>query len=722
MSGSAKSAAKSAAPKDEGLVAQLRSFNAVFWICNAMEMLERLAYYGLRTVLPVYMVLAIEDGGPQFTQIQKGVIYGWWAAIQSGIPIVSGGYADRYGYKNTVGVAIAIKIVGYLVMAYAIEIASALTGGASLNQPGHEAVYCVFMVGSLTLAAGTAIFKPGIQGILALQMNEKNASLGWSVFYQLVNVGGFLGPILAGVMRLMQWRYVFIACAVIVGLNYILLLVFPEPDSGVDKKKRSTRKLRKTLSIGTTLIASALLALSGVVERLALVEMSLTDKAITGSLILLVLALVPIGVLFFASSLSRLVQAAQGSGKSSVQGWASFSLVLTGLALASAPVLALAGVASWPTALMIAAASFALNLLGGFLFEEPKEELERETTELEEAFVVLWDSALGICEPRLLGFLVLFSGFWAMFYQLFDMLPNYITDWVDGRAVAQALAAPLLELFGQGLPADWNGHLPQEHMININAGMCMLFAFVVGYYMGKVRSMVAMIAGMAVASFAIWCLGLSTNGWVIMLVIASFSMGELMASPTKMRYFSSLAPKGKKGLYLGYINATVGIGWALGSVIAGKMYEEGGDKVVLARRYLIEQLDHGTDAVAAMKKTEVIPALAKHIGKDAEAVRELLFAHYDPSFVWTHFALIGVVSMVGLVVYDRITRSELSFKLESALILAVTTGLAWWTYGMKPGLTFGGCICLYLIYNEFAPDLLPGGAEDEDEDEAEAEA
>ncbi|MCB9766400.1 MAG: MFS transporter [Alphaproteobacteria bacterium] len=557
-----------------GLWTQLRSFNKTFWIANTMEMLERLAYYGLRTVLPVYMVLSLAQGGPEFNHIQKGMIYGWWAMVQSGLPVFTGGYADRYGYKLTVGVSIAIKIAGYLLMAYAVDLAGALTGGASLEEPGHHTTFVVFTVGALLLAAGTAVFKPGLQGIIGTQLKAENGSVGWAVFYQLVNVGGFLGPFLAGVMRLMAWKWVFISCAVIVSLNYIFLLTFPEP------------------------------------------EKPETDE------------------------------------------------------------------------------------VGGVLG----------------ALKVLWDSAIGICEPRLMGFLVIFSGFWAMFNQLFDLLPNYIDDWIDSSMVADAVARPIL---GE-LPAEWGGMLPQEFMINLNAGMCMLLAFVIGFFTGKVRSMTAMIAGIVVAAAAIYGLGMSLNGWFILGAIALFSLGELMASPTKMRYFSNIAPPGKKGLYLGYINATVGIGWALGSFIAGSMYEEGGDKVVLARRHLVEAVGLDPTTVAEMPKDAVLPSLQESLGMTADQVRELLYATYEPGFVWTHFALIGVVSMVGLILYDRITAAKASWE---APVLAVLAALiSGWTYsggsvsrGVITGGIFGGLMVLYIVLEKVAPHVLPQGQTEEEE-------
>jgi len=549
---------------------QLRSFNRVFWIANTMEMLERLAYYGLRTVLPIYMVLSIANGGPEFDHIQKGWIYAWWATMQSILPVFTGGYADRYGYKLTVAVAIVIKIIGYLIMAYAIDIAAIVSGGASVGVPGDATVFWVFMVGALGLAMGTAIFKPGLQGILALQLNEDNNSTGWSVFYQLVNLGGFLGPYLAGVMRLMDWKYVFISCAIIVSLNYIFLFIFPEPDKGVVKDE-------------------------------------------------------------------------------------------------------------------------------GF-------------------FKVFWESAVSICEPRLMSFLVVFSGFWLMFNQLFDLLPNFIDDWVDSSMVLNAVVAPIMGLFGGAPPAEWGGMMPQEQLINLNAGMIMLLAFAVGFVTGKFRSMNSMIFGILISAGAIFLLSTSMHGWIVVLAIAIFSIGEMIASPTKLRYFSSIAPPGKKGLYLGYINATVGIGWALGSTIAGNLYQERGDKVVLARRHLQEAYNLSAEAVMAIPKDEVVPLLMEKAATDASGVRELLWATYNPGSVWVFFAGVGVLSMFGLLIYDQITKRNLPS--ESFILLGLTGAIAFLTYGWFWALVFVGLIGGYIAIEKFAPQVIPVTAPNKPEEES----
>ena len=511
------------------MIDQFRSFNRTFWLAGLMEVIERLGYYGLRTVVPVYMVLAVEEGGPEFTHVQKGAIFAVWAAVQSFVPVFTGGFADRYGYKKTVFIATVVKILGYLQMGFAVEFANLITGGQASGVAGAPATYYIFMGGAVLLAGGTAIFKPGLQPIIALQLNEKNSGFGWSIFYQLVNVGGFLGPILAGVMRLLAWKWVFVSCAVIVAINFFMLLTFPEPESGASDDEHAI---------------------------------------------------------------------------------------------------------AW--------------------------------------YMVLYRSVLGIFEPRVMSFLIVFSGFWLMFNQLFDLLPNFIDDWVDSRGVLAVLMNP------DEAPAEWGGRIPQEFMININAGMCMLLAFVIGYLTGKVQAMKAMIAGMLVAALAIWGLGFTMNGWWTLFAIAGFSLGELMASPTKLRYFGDIAPPGRKGLYLGYINATNGIGWAVGSYIAGSLYQENGDKVVLARRYLHENLGVDASTVSALSKSEVVPFLAEKTQSDSFAVMELLWNTYAPNQIWGTFALVGVASAFGLIGFQIITRK--GGRAEPALLLGLTWLVAGFVY------------------------------------------
>jgi proton-dependent oligopeptide transporter, POT family len=207
----AKTAGESFADvKQLGLIAAIGSLSYVFWIVGGMEMIERLAYYGVAAVRTLYGTDPVEKGGLGVTLSDFGWILSAWALVQSFVPALTGGLSDRYGYKETIFVSTIIKISGYLVMAF-------------FNS------YWGFFAGAMLLATGTAIFKPGIQGTLVKATGRDNSSMAWGVFYQTVNIGGWGAPLVAGYMRKLAWRNVFFACAAIICCNFILLLTYKEP-------------------------------------------------------------------------------------------------------------------------------------------------------------------------------------------------------------------------------------------------------------------------------------------------------------------------------------------------------------------------------------------------------------------------------------------------------------------------------------------------------------
>ncbi len=205
--------------KQLGLVAAIASLGYVFWIVGAMEMVERLAYYGVKAVATLYAKDPVSKGGLGVGMDQFGTILSVWALTQSFVPVLTGGLSDRYGYKETIFASTIVKISGYLVM-------------------GLFSTYWGFFSGAILLATGTAIFKPGIQGTLVRATKRENSSVAWAIFYQTVNIGGFIGPLVAGLMRKMQWRYVFFACAAIICLNFLLLLTYKE----IGKEERLARQ------------------------------------------------------------------------------------------------------------------------------------------------------------------------------------------------------------------------------------------------------------------------------------------------------------------------------------------------------------------------------------------------------------------------------------------------------------------------------------------------
>jgi proton-dependent oligopeptide transporter, POT family len=209
--------------KQLGLWAALASLSYVFWIVGAMEMVERLAYYGVRAVATIYATRPASEGGLGVTMATFGTLLMCWNLLQSVIPIFTGGLSDRYGYKETIAASTAVKCLGYLIMAW-------------------FPTYNGFFVGAMFLAVGTAIFKPGIQGTLVKASTRENSSMAWGVFYQTVNIGGWIGPLIALQMRHMSWTYVFYTNAALICINFLLLLTYREP--GKDERLERRRRIK----------------------------------------------------------------------------------------------------------------------------------------------------------------------------------------------------------------------------------------------------------------------------------------------------------------------------------------------------------------------------------------------------------------------------------------------------------------------------------------------
>jgi dipeptide/tripeptide permease len=209
------------------LISQLRSLPPNFWFANFMEILERLAFFGVRAVAPLYLVKEAYDGGLGLTQTQKGDIFAIWALVQCLVPMVSGGYAERYGYRKSLVVAFLLNIVGYLGMANSREIAASLTASGWTN-----ANYLVFLTAACLIGLGTAIFKPPVHGTVAKTTDEKTSSLGWGTFYWVVNIGGALAPMCAAQLRgETDWDRVFYAAAIVTACNFVpLFLLYKEPE------------------------------------------------------------------------------------------------------------------------------------------------------------------------------------------------------------------------------------------------------------------------------------------------------------------------------------------------------------------------------------------------------------------------------------------------------------------------------------------------------------
>ncbi len=213
-----------------GLFELFKSFPKPYWFASAFELLERYAWYGLFAVLGIY--LTNELG---FSSIQRGDIMSIVTAILYFLPIFTGAIADKIGYKLTLAIAYVILMTGYFLMGQVTS---------------YYAVFAVF----LYVALGAAMFKPVASAIVTKTTNKENSSFGFGLFYMMVNIGGFFGPLIVGLLRNdFGWSVVFWSSSIAILLNLILLFFFEEPgrekieESAAEMIKRSVMNIIEAL-------------------------------------------------------------------------------------------------------------------------------------------------------------------------------------------------------------------------------------------------------------------------------------------------------------------------------------------------------------------------------------------------------------------------------------------------------------------------------------------
>jgi proton-dependent oligopeptide transporter, POT family len=164
-------------------------FERSFWVANFTEVFERLAYYGLQAVLAIYLHERLG-----LSEAETGSIQGIFGFVVWFLPILGGAIADRFGFRRTLATAYGILAAGYFLFA---------SIGGEWLAPARAALplYWVVLVILIVPALGPGLVKPVVAGTTARASAENVRSLGFSIYYTIVNVGGMLGPLVASFVR-----------------------------------------------------------------------------------------------------------------------------------------------------------------------------------------------------------------------------------------------------------------------------------------------------------------------------------------------------------------------------------------------------------------------------------------------------------------------------------------------------------------------------------------
>ena len=176
-------------------------FSSAFWVANSVELLERLAYYAVFIVITLYL-----SNIWGFSDIEAGAISGVFSATLYLLPLFSGAYADKIGFRKAIIVAFLLLTIGYLglgVLPTLLESAELVSYGKTTTFTGLDESYLRWSIVPVMafIVLGGSFIKSVISGTVARETTSENRARGYSIFYMMVNIGAFTGKTVVDPLR-----------------------------------------------------------------------------------------------------------------------------------------------------------------------------------------------------------------------------------------------------------------------------------------------------------------------------------------------------------------------------------------------------------------------------------------------------------------------------------------------------------------------------------------
>ena len=414
-------------------------FELPFWVANISEIFERLSYYGAFASLALYLQERLN-----FSTEQTGTLTGIFGGMVWFLAIFGGAVADRLGFRRALATAYFILAVAYFLIG---------SIGASWLAPVRSAVPLSLFVGFILIlpALGISMVKPCVVGTTARASKENVRTIGYSIYYTMVNIGGAAGPYVASwTHRHLGVENVYRVAALSVFAMFIFVLLF----------FREPRRIERTPPPSIATVARNFCVVLG------------NYRLVVPVFVIAVLLRI---VLWLRPGLS-------------VPWWIWVALLL----------LALSGIS------------------------------------------------------RFMWFLVLFTGYWVVFWQQYISLPGYIHRYINPNADVEII------LITDGLTV-----------------ICLTLA--VNYVMRKIPPFQAVILGTVITSVAWLILAVRPTIWGAVLSIFVLALGEITRQPPYYDYISRLAPPGQQGTYMGFAFLPIGLGSLMGGWFGGKLMHHFGE-------------------------------------------------------------------------------------------------------------------------------------------------
>jgi MFS family permease len=214
-------------------------FPPVFWVANTIEVLERYVYYGFYFGFGIYLTSL------GFSKADLGLLQFILLLFTYGLTIFTGFLGDRYGFKRMLLVSYVLYLPPFILLIFIKDLV-----GIALTL--------------VLLSTAAALFKPLPAGTVRLATDKTNKTIGFGIFYAMVNLGGTLGPLVLASLRVISWGLAYSAAAAGVVLMFIFTLFFyREPEREVPEASFGTH-VKKAFSVLADMKFSMFLVLMGI--------------------------------------------------------------------------------------------------------------------------------------------------------------------------------------------------------------------------------------------------------------------------------------------------------------------------------------------------------------------------------------------------------------------------------------------------------------------------
>ncbi|HQN09459.1 MAG TPA: hypothetical protein PK569_17995, partial [Thermoanaerobaculia bacterium] len=192
-------------------------FPAVFWTANVTELFERAAYYSMASFVVIY--LGQLGLGEYWPSNLNSVL---WTLVYF-LPILSGTIADQVGFRKSLLVAFVLLAAGYMLMGSPVWFGGAkLAPTVGKEFTASSGLVGVLVAGILLIGIGGSVIKPCISGTVQ-KTSGALATLGFAIFYMIINIGSLFGRGTAYVVRTRPDVVLILAVVAVCGVAAALL-------------------------------------------------------------------------------------------------------------------------------------------------------------------------------------------------------------------------------------------------------------------------------------------------------------------------------------------------------------------------------------------------------------------------------------------------------------------------------------------------------------------